>query len=68
MQCVKWRNHKETMTEHFFEMLHTNNLTDCAISADGRSISAHRLILAAASPYFRVSKYSFSFKVNQVKL
>lgn len=32
-------------------------LTDVTISAEGKSIKAHRLILAAASKYFKVREW-----------
>lgn len=54
---IKWNDHKPTIVEHMFELLHTNIFTDCILSANGRNIQAHRFVLAAASPHFLVSIY-----------
>lgn len=47
---------------HDFDQIHTmaellceRKLTDCKLMAEGKSINAHRLVLAAASPFFLVS-------------
>jgi BTB/POZ domain len=51
---LKWKNHSEALSSHYFELLRADKLTDCSLSADGEIIKTHRVVLAAASPFFEV--------------
>src|SRR5277367_6558342 len=50
---VKWNDHDSHFTKMFEEMLQRNELLDVSLCCDGETIKAHRLVLSAASPYFR---------------
>ncbi len=53
--CLKWNNHRSTLFSVFETLLEEDNLVDVTLSADGQFLRAHRVILSACSPYFRVS-------------
>lgn len=52
---IKWKNHNKEQSDAYFKMLVDNKLTDCTLSAEGRCLSVHKTLLAAASPHFMVS-------------
>ena len=54
--CLKWNNHRSTILSVMDMLLEEESLVDVTLSADGQFIRAHRVILAACSPYFRVSQ------------
>jgi hypothetical protein len=53
--CLKWNNHRTTIISVMDALLEEESLVDVTLSADGQFIRAHRVILSACSPYFRVS-------------
>jgi len=53
--CLKWNNHRSTILSVMDTLLEEESLVDVTLSADGQFIRAHRVILSACSPYFRVS-------------
>ena len=53
--CLKWNNHTTTILSVMDSLLEEESLVDVTLSADGQFIRAHRVILSACSPYFRVS-------------
>ena len=54
--CLKWNNHRTTILSVFDTLLEEESLVDVTLSAEGQFIRAHRVILSACSPYFRVSQ------------
>ena len=52
---MKWNNHTTTILSVMDSLLEEESLVDVTLSADGQFIRAHRVILSACSPYFRVS-------------
>ena len=58
--CLKWNNHRTTILSVMDALLEEESLVDVTLSADGQFIRAHRVILSACSPYFRVSRTVFS--------
>ena len=53
--CLKWNNHTTTILSVMDTLLEEESLVDVTLSADGQFVRAHRVILSACSPYFRVS-------------
>ncbi len=53
--CLKWNNHDSTILSVFDALLEEESLVDVTLSAEGQFLRAHRVILSACSPYFRVS-------------
>lgn len=52
---VKSDNYVTTITQRIYEHLVKGSLGDCLLSAEGKFIRAHKLILSTASEYFEVS-------------
>ena len=61
--CLKWNNHTTTILSVMDTLLEEESLVDVTLSADGQFVRAHRVILSACSPYFRVS---VTFDLHQV--
>lgn len=60
---LEWKTHPREMAESVSALLTEEALLDVTLSADGGgSVRAHRVILAAASTYFRVSSGSLDKK------
>ena len=53
--CLKWNNHRSTILSVFDTLLEEESLVDVTLSTDGQFLRAHRIVLSACSPYFRVS-------------
>jgi hypothetical protein len=49
---IFWSHHGAHRTEGFADFFINNQLTDCVLIAEDRYIYAHKVILAASSPYF----------------
>ena len=60
--CLKWNNHRSTLFSVFDNLLEEESLVDVTLSvgAGSQFIRAHRVILSACSPYFRVSLFNYS--------
>ena len=56
--CLKWNNHHSTILGVFDTLLEEESLVDVILSAEGQFLKAHRVILSACSPYFRVRQCS----------
>ena len=53
---MEWFDHSGQIVHAISELLELHSLIDVTLAADGKQIKVHRLILAAASDYFRVSE------------
>lgn len=51
--CFKWNNYQANMSEVFHNMLLNENMVDVTIACEGASIKAHKMVLAACSPFFQ---------------
>ncbi|KAK9739366.1 BTB/POZ domain [Popillia japonica] len=49
---LRWHCHESTLTKNLPVLLDSNVLTDCAVAAGSKTYKAHKVILAACSPYF----------------
>ncbi|CAG0896433.1 unnamed protein product [Cyprideis torosa] len=50
---LRWNNHLNTISQLLGEFLNNKSLCDVTLSAEGQTISCHRVILAACSTYFQ---------------
>jgi hypothetical protein len=51
--CLKWNSFHSNMSDVFQNMLIHENLVDVTLACEGASIKAHKMVLAACSPYFQ---------------
>lgn len=52
---LKWNNHQPNFISVFQSLLQLEELVDVTLSVEGKHIKAHKIILSACSPYFKVS-------------
>lgn len=52
---LKWAGHHSEILSGIGNMINSNIFVDCSLSAEGKSLKAHKIILSACSPYFAVS-------------
>ena len=54
--CLQWNDFKENVIGAFGSLRETTDFADVTLACeDGNQVEAHRVILSACSPYFRVS-------------
>ena len=51
--CLKWNNFHTNLSEVFHNMLQSESMVDVTIACEGASLKAHKMILAACSPFFQ---------------
>lgn len=51
--AMAWNDHAKNFSISLFNLLEQKELVDVTLVADGYLFSAHRLVLATLSPYFR---------------
>ena len=52
--CLRWNDFKENVTSSFGEFREDKDLTDVTLACeDGKQMDAHKVILAASSPFFK---------------
>ncbi|XP_067613257.1 protein tramtrack, beta isoform isoform X2 [Eurosta solidaginis] len=50
--CLRWHNHQTSLLSTLPVLLDQSHLTDVTISAEGRTLRAHRVVLSACSTFF----------------
>ncbi|XP_017080059.2 protein bric-a-brac 2 [Drosophila eugracilis] len=50
--CLRWHNHQTSLLSTLPILLDQSHLTDVTISAEGRQLRAHRVVLSACSSFF----------------
>ena len=51
--CLQWNDFKENTSSSFRELREDEDLTDVTlVCEDGKQVEAHKIILAASSPFF----------------
>lgn len=50
--CLRWHNHQASLLGSLPGLLDQSYLTDVTLSAEGRTIKAHKIILSACSTFF----------------
>ncbi|KAJ8980298.1 hypothetical protein NQ317_005218 [Molorchus minor] len=51
--AVNWNNHMNHVKKAFDHLLHSSELTDVTLYAEGQKVGAHKMLLSACSAYFR---------------
>lgn len=54
--CLRWNNHQSTLVAVFDGLLEKGVLVDCTLAAEGQQLTAHKVVLAACSPFLEVSR------------
>lgn len=57
--CLRWNNHQPNFISVFSSLLNSESLVDVTLSAEGRHLQAHKLVLSACSSYFQVISECF---------
>ncbi|XP_059613666.1 uncharacterized protein LOC132259874 [Phlebotomus argentipes] len=50
--CLRWHNHQASLLSSLPLLLDQSHLTDVTLSAEGRTVRAHRVVLSACSTFF----------------
>ena len=51
--CLQWNDFKDNVTSSFGELRQDKDLTDVTLACDdGKLVEAHKVVLAASSPFF----------------
>ena len=50
---LKWNEFSSTLSSGVGNLLQDKEFVDITLSAEGKSFSAHKLVLSACSPYFK---------------
>ncbi|XP_015522435.1 protein abrupt [Neodiprion lecontei] len=64
--CLRWHNFQNTLLSSLPKLLDGGYLTDVTLSAGGRHIRAHKIILSACSYYFKELFKDFSIQQHPV--
>ncbi|MCL4123722.1 UNVERIFIED_CONTAM: hypothetical protein GTU68_057158, partial [Idotea baltica] len=51
--CLRWNNFQSNIVTSFEALLDKEEFVDVTLTAEGKSLKAHRVLLSACSPYFR---------------
>ncbi|PSN34491.1 hypothetical protein C0J52_15807 [Blattella germanica] len=51
--CLRWHNYQSSLLASLPQLLDGDDLTDVTLSAGGRNLRAHRVVLSACSQYFK---------------
>ena len=51
--CLKWNNYQLSLTSAFKHILEEEEFVDVTLSAGGKNLKAHKVVLSACSSYFR---------------
>ena len=51
---LQWSHHSKEMADRLGDLLARESLLDITLTAEGKYIKAHKVVLAAASKYFEV--------------
>ena len=71
--CLRWNDFQTNMVSSFKHLRDEKSFTDVTLACDGQTCKAHKMVLSACSPYFKVSKSDglriclYSLPLNRVK-
>ena len=51
--CLKWNNYQASLTNAFKSLLENEDFVDVSLSAGGKTLRAHKVVLSACSSYFK---------------
>ena len=54
--CLRWNDFQTNMVASFKHLRDEKSFCDVTLACDGQSCKAHKMILSACSPYFKVTE------------
>lgn len=51
--CLRWNNYHSNLSNVFDQLFQAESFVDVTLISEGRPIKAHKMVLAASSPYFQ---------------
>ena len=51
--CLKFNNYQASLSSSFKSLLDNEDFVDMSLSAGGKTLRAHKVVLSACSPYFK---------------
>lgn len=51
--CLRWNNYHSNLSTVFDQLFQSESFVDVSLVTEGRTIKAHKMVLAASSPYFQ---------------
>jgi len=52
--CLRWNNYRTNITAEFEVLRDGEHFVDVTLACDGQQLKAHKVVLSACSPYFKV--------------
>ncbi|CAL4060468.1 unnamed protein product [Meganyctiphanes norvegica] len=52
--CLRWNNYRTNITAEFETLREGEHFVDVTLACDGQQLKAHKVVLSACSPYFKV--------------
>ena len=52
--CLRWNDFQTNMVSSFKHLRDEKSFTDVTLACDGQTCKAHKMVLSACSPYFKV--------------
>ena len=62
--CLRWNNHQHNLLSVFEDLLHHEAFVDVTLACDGLQLKAHKMVLSACSPYFKVGLCLILFSIQ----
>lgn len=59
---LHWNNHQTNLLSELYQLLQTETFIDVTLAVEGQYLKAHKIVLAACSPYFQTLFISHSKK------
>ena len=63
--CLRWNDFQTNMVSSFKHLRDEKSFTDVTLACDGQTCKAHKMVLSACSPYFKVG-FEFEYIINSI--
>ena len=64
--CLRWNDFQTNMVSSFKHLRDEKSFTDVTLACDGQTCKAHKMVLSACSPYFKVRLNNWNDLKNAV--
>ena len=62
--CLRWNDFQTNMVSSFKHLRDEKSFTDVTLACDGQTCKAHKMVLSACSPYFKVGLCLILFSIQ----